>query len=117
MDSKTLNAKIKELDGDDRFTVKGLEDSGKVIPYIGWFWRNVDFTRAISLGYTTEGEEEWDAPDFVGFMENNKWGYPEVTCTLEQTENVERLLILAVEKPSNQTLQAVFGYIQTLRPK
>ena len=99
---------------DREFVVKGLEDSGKVVPYFGWFWRNVDFTRPISLGYTNE--VGFDVPKFVGFMENNKWGYSEFTCTLEQTENIERLLIEAVENPSDETLQSVFDYMQTLRP-
>ncbi len=114
MDSKTLNDKIAELDGDERFEVKGLEGSGKCIPYIGWFWRTVDFTHAIHLGYTNE--KGYDFPAFVGFMQNNKWGYPTFKCTLAQTQQVEELLIEAVEKPSNKTLQAVFDYMQTLKP-
>lgn len=37
--------------------------------YIGWYWRNVDFTGGIiPIGRTEEGS--------IGFMENNKWDYP-----------------------------------------
>ncbi len=52
-------------------------DSGpsKSVPYIGWYWREVDFTRPFTLGHCGE---------FVGFMENNKWGYPEWTVTPAQ---------------------------------
>ena len=115
MDSKTLNEKIRGLDGNEQFEVVGLEDSGKCIPYIGWFWREVDFGREVWLGYTEE--EGDDYPPFVGFMENNKWGYPQFKCTIPQTQRIEELLIEAVEKTSNETLQVVFDYMQTLRPK
>ncbi len=117
MDSKTLNTKIKELDGTERFNVKGLEGSGKCIPYIGWFWREVDFTSPISLGILPPQDSQFAKTDgWVGFMENNKWGYDEFTCTLPQSQRLEELLIEAIEKLSNETLQAVFNYMQTLRP-
>ncbi len=122
MNSKELNDAIRELDGAE-FDVKGLENSDKCIPYYGWFWRTVDFGEAITLGYTREEDREEanisfeQLPDFVGFMQNNKWGYPEFTCSLPQTQQIEELLIKAVEKPSNESLQAVYDYIQTLKPK
>lgn len=114
MNSGTLNKKIADLDGNEEYTVKGLESSGKCIPYIGWFWRQVDFDSEIWLGYTDE--TGFDFPMFVGFMENNKWGYPEFKCTPEQTDQIKSLLVEAVESPCNETLQKAFDYIQSLRP-
>lgn len=115
MNSKTLNKKIREIADDEQpYLVKGLSDSGKCIPYIGWFWREVDFDKPLTLGYTDE--KGFDVPHWVGFMENNKWGYPEFACTKEQSAEIKRLLVEAVKNPNNETLQAVFDYIQTLRP-
>lgn len=52
----------------------------KRIPYIGWFWRATDwFTPSISIG---------DCGDFIGVMENNKWGYPERFLTKDEAAKV-----------------------------
>lgn len=57
---------------------------GKRIPYIGWFWRLVDFDRRIvPIG---------DCGEFVGFMENNKWDYPERTLTDTEVDAVLAVL-------------------------
>ena len=119
MNSKTLNEKIRGLEDRDEFTVKGLETTGKCIPYIGWYWRDVDFGSPIYLGIIPDDVVEIGGSKggFAGFMENNKWGYEGFECTLPQTQQIEELLIKAVEKTSNETLQAVFDYMQTLRPK
>jgi len=51
---------------------------GKRIPYIGWFWRNTDFVdKDITIGY---------CGNFVGIMENNKWGYAERRMTIEEVD-------------------------------
>ncbi len=53
---------------------------GKRVPYIGWFWRSVDFAnKEISLG---------DCGEFIGIMENNKWGYPERLATEEEASKI-----------------------------
>lgn len=115
MNSTILNAKIAKLADNEEYEVKGLESTSKCIPYIGWYWREVDFSRDIWLGYTDGGGG--DIPDFVGFMENNKWGYPTLKCTDEQGIKIKSLLVKAVTQPSNGNLQAVFDYMQSLRPK
>jgi hypothetical protein len=52
-------------------------DTGKRVPYIGWFWRNVEFTKGqIPIGKTNTG--------FVGVMESNKWSYPERLMTEDE---------------------------------
>lgn len=46
---------------------------GKRIPYIGWFWRDIDVVgKRVRIG---------DAGGFVGVMENNMWSYPERAMT------------------------------------
>ena len=53
---------------------------GKRIPYIWWFWRSVDFyNKNISIG---------ECGDFIWFMENNKWDYPERSLTDGECESV-----------------------------
>lgn len=56
------------------------EGDGKRIPYIGWFWRSVNFVDGeITIG---------DCGDFIGFMENNKWDYPERELSKEEANKV-----------------------------
>lgn len=56
------------------------EGKGKRIPYIGWFWRSVNFVDGdITIG---------DCGDFIGFMENNKWDYPERELSKEEVNKV-----------------------------
>lgn len=43
---------------------------GKRVPYLGWFWRTVDFADLAGSSLCVE-------PDLKGFMENNKWEYRE----------------------------------------
>lgn len=60
------------------------EGHGKRLPYIGWYWRSVDFARKrITVG---------DCGDFIGFMENNKWDHPERDLTPEEVDHVLELL-------------------------
>lgn len=105
MNSETLNEKIRKIsDLADNFTVKGLEGCGKTIPYIGWYWRYVNFDNRISLG---------DCGDFIGFMENNKWGYPEWDTTEEQSQTIKEMLEDLVENPTQDKFQEFFDYVQT----
>jgi len=63
---------------------------GKRLPYIGWYWRSVDFAgKRISVG---------DCGEFIGFMENNKWDYPERLLTAEEADHVIGLLWRAREE-------------------
>ncbi len=65
---------------------------GKRVPYIGWYWRSVDFVNgSIPIG---------DCGEFVGFMENNKWDYPERDLTKEEVAKVIEMLDRAMEENS-----------------
>ncbi len=105
MTSDELNRAIAELCNDEQYKVRGLEDTGKCIPYIGWYWRYVDFDDYPYMFGIIPGE-------FKGFMENNKWGYDYAIPTEEQSRHIRALLEKAVQNPSNETLQAVFDAIQ-----
>lgn len=104
MDSKTLNSRISELDATP------LADEcayGKPIFYIGWFWREVDFdAEQCELGIIPRGADG-NSKQLVGFMENNKWGYPSVYVTGEPWENIKKLIAAAVENPTKETCEAV----------
>lgn len=64
--------------------------SGKRLPYIGWYWRSVDFAaKSIPVG---------DCGEFIGFMENNKWGYSERDLTPDEADHAIALLWKAREE-------------------
>lgn len=45
-----------------------VQDTGKRIPYMGWYWREIDaVNRRIPIGVHD---------DYVAVMARNKWGYP-----------------------------------------
>jgi hypothetical protein len=57
---------------------------GKRLPYVGWYWRSIDFAGAnIPVG---------NCGDFIGFMANNKWDYPERDLDPEEAAHVIDLL-------------------------
>ena len=107
MNSAELNKRIADLCDNEAYVVRGLEGTGKCIPYIGWYWRTVDFDRETdSLG---------DCGDFVGFMERNKWGYSYVAVDKARWAQLKSLLEAVVLEPSSASLQAVFDFMQGLR--
>jgi hypothetical protein len=103
VNSAELNAAICLLESDEALQVKG----GKAVPYIGWYWRQVDFDSPISFG---------DCGEFVGFLENNKWGYPEFTLTPEQDAEVKTGLRELVAAPTYGKCRAFWDRVQTFRP-
>jgi hypothetical protein len=114
MDDNELNRRVYALDDQVfPFQVRGLENSGKIVPYIGWFWRDVRFDAPeFRLGYYDSPENE----PFVGFMQNNKWGYPEFCITAVQTAQLRERLVAVVESPAEGTCQSLFDFMQTLAP-
>lgn len=63
-----MRSRSDYADGD-----KQERPSGKRLPYIGWYWRHLPF----SSGTLPIG----DCGEFIGFMANNKWDYPERNMT------------------------------------
>lgn len=95
---------------------------GKRIPYIGWFWRHISFSdlTTIPIG---------DCGEFVGFMENNKWDYPERYLTKAEAEHIISIIDEAIElsqaggalskvlKNTYKKLDELWDYMQTLEIK
>ena len=107
MDNEAFNDKIRDLENSKRiFSVQGLENTGKIIPYIGWYWRDVDFdASSISIG---------DCGQFKGFMENNKWGYPEASISGAELDKIKDLTDAVVQGPTEINLQALFDAMQEI---
>lgn len=90
---------------DDAPPLAGLlthNESGKRIPYIGWYWRDVDFAaKRITIA---------DCGDFIGFCENNKWGYDERYLEEAEADQVIALLWKALTAhgtgPYSETIAA-----------
>lgn len=117
--SEELNKKISELDtanSTNKLSVKG----GKLIPYIGWYWRDVNFDNvAYSFGIIAPNEYNTSIPEenrFTGFMENNKWGYGYTrNTTLEEWETIKNMLCDVVDGPTEQNVSGLWNYIQNIK--
>jgi hypothetical protein len=71
---------------DNEVTPHGV---GKRVPYIGWYWRAVDFVGGnIPIG---------DCGQFVGVMANNKWDYNERMLTPDEAAQVTAIVWKAKE--------------------
>ena len=57
---------------------------GKRLPYIGWFWRHLEF----SDGHLPIG----NCGQFIGFMPNNKWDYPERLTTADEFASIIKII-------------------------
>ena len=106
-----LNGQIRDFSDDGSYEISGLEDSGKSIPYVGWYWRDVDFNNVI-LGDCQSGQ------GFIGFMENNKWGYAEINLTRDESRAIRKMLKSIVRKGAKdikKKLQTLFDHLQTFK--
>jgi len=92
---------------------------GKVIPYIGWFWREVYFDADHCwLGIIPEfdnGHERIYKPR-VGFMQNNKWGYDEFKVKGAQWGTLRKLIVTALKEMTVDSFERVDSYMQSLLP-
>jgi hypothetical protein len=92
----------------DRNDLFEIEDLGKAIMYFGWYWRDVNFD---SYPYTIARTDD----GLNGFCENNKWGYPEITITEEQSIRIRLLLESVIDKQTSVSLSIFNAYLQSLR--
>lgn len=93
---------------------------GKRVPYIGWYWRHIEFSDPTSIPIGNCG-------GFVGFMANNKWDYPERALTAEEAERVIAIIdeamrlrqqggeVRKIDAETNAKLGELWDYMQTLR--
>lgn len=92
--------------------------NGKRVPYMGWFWRHLDFHAGrLPLGFH-EG--------YVGFMANNKWDYHERDTTPEEFATIMGFIDAAMVEnqkggsldkiidDTNAELKKLRDYVQTL---
>ncbi|HEX9986928.1 MAG TPA: hypothetical protein VGE45_00410 [Chloroflexia bacterium] len=108
MTSEELNEKLREIENRGAYSISELDRHGKMLPYVGWYWRDVDFaTPAIRLG---------DCGSFKGFMEDNKWDHIEWSPSAEESADIVRLVHAVAEKPGPESLRALYNYIQGLKP-
>lgn len=113
MNSQELNARIREFD-DHPEKCGGFDAfGGKPIPYVGWFWREVDFDREGTFCFGVIPACDGDG-DLVGFMQDNKWGYPYVVAEPGQWEKIKALVVAAVSEPAAEKFEAVNDAIQGL---
>ena len=116
MDSNELNEQIAAIcDDDTDYEAFG----GKAIPYIGWWWREINFDRESCIFGVIPGDEEdlsgeVSGKPLVGFMSRNKWGYDYIHCNGEDWIEIKRLLGAAVVNICRETLRAVDDKIQSL---
>lgn len=110
MTSEELNQRVKQVcDEVDVFEAFG----GKCIPYIGWYWRDVDFdAETYRFGVIPDGDGS-----LIGFMENNKWGYSRVEADETEWAEIKQLLVEAVTDSTVEKLGTVNSAIQTLGRK
>lgn len=85
------NMRVSHLSDGNSDEENTIDKHGKRIPYIGWFWRSTDFIeKDITIG---------DCGDFVGVMENNKWGYAQRNMTTEEVDTfIEYLECIFAER-------------------
>lgn len=123
MTSDELNRALAALDDNTAIAPPALDGTGKALPYYGWFWRNVDWDSPITFAHAGG---DWphssprpidDVPRWVGFCENNKWGYPMFTATPGQSAEVRRLAERLAADPTALHAADLYNYIQTLRPQ
>lgn len=114
MNSAELNAKIQELDNQEPSSFDAFGGSGKPVPYIGWYWRDVDFDRDECWFGVIPAGADGNSKPLVGFMENNKWGYGYLLAQGETWQNIRALLEKAVRNPTPETLTALNDAIQAL---
>lgn len=107
--SEEINAYFNSIDGVET-ELRMIGTTGKVVPYVGWYWRNVDFDKPFVLYKPKVGG--FDVPGWYGFMQNNKWGYSEVEPSAEDCLLIRAAAArLALEK-SNEAAIALYDIIQ-----
>ena len=109
MKSKKMNKLIRDYDGSDSPPFDAF--GGKPIPYLGWFWRDVNFD-AETMGF---GVMPYLGNRFlVGFMQSNKWGYPSVEADKGQWTEIKALITAALKDPISENFRRANDAIQAL---
>ena len=114
-----LEAAILDGKYNEFLSSRADDKDSKRVPYIGWFWRHITFsdTARIPIG---------DCGEFVGFMANNKWDYPERWLSESEAAHVIAIIdeamrlnqqggnLAEIEASTNAKLRELWEYMQTL---
>lgn len=91
MTSEEINEKyndmlsdLADLENDDTSRYDKFQ-TGKRVPYLGGYWRNVNFKEPILIGLCHTHR-------MVGIMQRNKWDYTERTLTETEQEELVKIL-------------------------
>lgn len=115
MTSDEINAAISTLENADPKVYESPLGE-KIVPYIGWFWRTINFDGdCYHLGIlpVIKGFDGNNA-ERVGFMANNKWDYNYVKETKADRATIRKLLVAACSEPSSARFKAVDDFLQSL---
>lgn len=119
MPREWLESAILDGEYNDFISSRADDKTEKRVPYIGWFWRHIEFSnpKQIPIG---------DCGEFIGFMANNKWDYPERFLSEDEAMHVISIIDEAmrlnqqggdmsqITKNTNEKLGELWGYMQTL---
>ena len=118
MKSSDLNERLRAV-ADDVDGIEYESFGGKVVPYIGWYWREVDFDADTCSDFgvlpVTYGIDANDTPR-IGFMANNKWGYEQVAADAAQFKAIKEALVTAVMSGLAGDFERADRLVQALMP-
>lgn len=113
MNSDEINQILSDLDNKE---INDFQGTGKAIPYIGWFWRNVNFDKPFYIGHIkTAATKLEDSADWIGFMVNNKWGYDERLVTEGERKTIKEMCVNICKKQDQESCIILCNYLQTLK--
>lgn len=91
---------------------------GKRLPYIGWYWRHLNFSSgSLPIG---------NCGAFIGFMANNKWYYDERKTTPEEFAAIVEIVdeamrlnseggdLATIQKNTHEKLDELWPLLQTM---
>ena len=118
MDSDELNKRLYAISMQAKENdYECWPESGKLVPYIGWFWRRVDWDRqTCNLGVippNADGNNE----ALVGFMENNKWDYPSFHVEGDEWEKLRQKVEVLVINPTQAGCDELREFMNSLAPE
>jgi hypothetical protein len=119
MPREWLEAAILDVEYNDFISSRADDKNGKRVPYIGWYWRHITFSDLTSIPIGDCGE-------FIGFMANNKWDYPERRLKADEAAHIVSIIdeamrlnqgggnVAEIEASTNAKLREMWDYMQTL---
>lgn len=113
MTSEQINERLAAIDSADAgpSIPRPLASSGKSLPYLGWWWRAVDWDVG-RFWLSTMGDPAAGDGWRWGFCVNDKWDYGGVTCTELHSKVIRIAAVALATEPTSDTLEAFFTAVQ-----